>query len=76
MFPNISGGVDGFFNFSRADKAFSLENQSSTVHALDTMKNGYHGFSFEASRVSSIYSPTVKTVQVNSLRGLVLIRAY
>lgn len=74
--PNISGGVDGFFNFSRADKAFSLENQSGTVHALDTTKNGYHGFSFEASRVSSIYSQTVKTVQVNSLRSLVLVRAY
>nr|WP_241902808.1 MULTISPECIES: phage tail protein [unclassified Vibrio] len=48
---NITGSVDGYFDFKAANGAFSSGNWQLQIQALQSGLSGYHAFAFDASRV-------------------------
>lgn len=70
--PNITGAIDGFFDFQGASQAFYKYNQKEGVQAT-TSGRGYHTIILDASRYNSIYGAS-STVQPPALTMLPIIK--
>ena len=72
--PNIKGD---FITFLSGNGAFLESQQNGRVAATNENFNPiYGGITFDASRESTLYIENLSTVRVNSVLGLMLIRAY
>ena len=78
--PNITGGIgngNGFYTYTSTNGAFSLgggtQNKNNTVESPALSTLNYAHFSFNASRVSSIYGNST-TVQPPALTMLPIIK--
>ena len=72
--PNIKGD---FITFLSGTGAFLESQQNGCVVATNENFNPiYGGITFDASRESTLYVENLSTVRVNSVLGLMLIRAY
>ena len=69
------GNFDGYLDFKTADGAFSTANYSNTIPVLDRGIQGNHGIEISAAKSNAVFGSS-DTVQPNSLRALVLVRAY
>lgn len=70
--PNITGRTDGYNNFITATGAFEVLNNAVSDIPSST-STGYHGFGFDASKCSSIYTTSGK-LQPKALNCLPCIR--